>query len=84
MENNAVGLVNLNLLAVHDEQSLLKINLEERHRVGLMVEGYKMFVVGEKRGVFGILPAYRQAQNLVEIAVVGIDPEDHNRIVARV
>ena len=47
-----------------------------------MVERDQMTVVREQRCILRILTADRQAQDLIEITVVGIDPEDHNRVIA--
>ena len=78
MEDDAVGLVDFDLLAMHHKQSFFEIYAEEGHRVGLMVEGYKVPVIREQRCILGILSADRQAEYLVEVAVIGIDPEDHD------
>ena len=48
MENNAVRLIHFDLLAVHDKQPLFQIHGEEGHRIGFMVQGYQMPVIGEK------------------------------------
>ena len=82
MENNAVGLIHLDLLAVHDKQSLVEIHREEGHRIGLMIEGYQMPVIGEQGGILGIFAADRQAQYLCQISVVRIYAENNNGIVA--
>ena len=78
VEDDAVGLVDFDLLAMHHKQSFFEIYAEEGHRVGLMVQGYKVPVVREQRCILGILSADRQAEYLVEVAVIGIDPEDHD------
>ena len=56
VEDNAVGLVDLDLLAVHYQKSLIQINCEESHRVRLVVERDKMPVVGEQRRILGYSP----------------------------
>ena len=84
MEDDAVGLVDFDLLAMHHKQSFFEIYAEEGHRVGLMVEGYKVPVVREQRRILGILSADRQAQDFVQITVVGVDLVDHDGIVTRI
>ena len=81
MENDAVGLIYLDLLAVHHKQPLIQIHTKEGHRIGLMVKGYKVPVVREQRSILGILAADRQAEDLVQIPVIRIDLEDHDGIV---
>ena len=49
-----------------------------------MVKGHKVPVVREQRRVLGILSADRQAEDLVQITVIRIDPVDHDGVVAGV
>ena len=46
-----------------------------------MVQADQMLVIREQSCILGILAADRQAENLLQISVVGIDLEDDNRIV---
>ena len=82
MENNAVGLVHLDLFRRHDDCLLLHIDTEECHGIRLMVEADKVLVVGEKSCIFGILAADRQAEDLFKISVVVIDFKDDHRVIA--
>ena len=81
MEDDAVGLVYLDLLAVYHEPALTEIYTKEGHRIGLMVKGYKVPVVREQRSILGILAADRQAEYLFQMPVIGIYAEDHDGIV---
>ena len=84
VEDDAVGLVDFDLLAMHHKQSFFEIYAEEGHRVGLMVQGYKVPVVREQRSILGLLAADRQAEDLVQLPVIRIDPVDRDGIVTRV
>ena len=67
MENDAVWFVHLDLFPVHDEQTLLEIDIEKCHCVRLVIEGYQMAVIGEQSGILRILAADRKAQDLCQV-----------------
>ena len=84
MEDDAVGLLDMDLLPMHDHQALLQIHGKEGHGIRFVVEGYQMPVVREEGRVLGILAADRQAEDLAQIAIVGVDAVYNNRIVTRI
>ena len=84
MEDDAVGLVHLDLLGRHDDRLALHIDLEECHGIRLVIEADQMLVIREERCILGILSADRKAENLFQISVIGIDLEDDHRVVAGV
>ena len=59
MKDNAVCLIDLELLAVHHHVVILVIHTEKCHRVALMVQTYQMPVVRKQRCILGILAAHR-------------------------
>ena len=84
MEDDAVRLLNMDLLPMHDHQALLQIHGKEGHGIRFVVEGYQMPVIREEGRILGILTADRQAEDLAQIAVVGIDAVYNNRIITRI
>ncbi len=81
VEDDTVRPVHRDFLAVHDDRLLLKINIEERHRVGLVIQRDQMPVVGEQGAVLRIVAGDRKAQNPLERSVLLIDLKNRHRIV---
>lgn len=81
MEYQAVRLVDRHLLAMHDNQSLLEIDIEEGHRIGCMIQRYQVPVVREQNAVLRIITGYRQAQELAELTRLVIDLKYRDRVV---
>lgn len=84
MEDNAVCLVDLKLLAVHHHIIILVIHPEECHRVGLVIEAHQIFVIREQRCILGILTAHRQIKQPCQLTRLLVDLEQRDTVIPAV
>ena len=82
MKNNTIGLINLDFLLIHDDESFFRINTEEGHGVGLMIEADQVLIIREKRYVLRIISAHGKAEKLAQLSGILINLEHYSTVVS--